>query len=284
MSLTRARALVASLDEGEELSERVSEAFAELDELPPEVVRAELGEWLGPAADPEALDDAVRLAHGMPRRALHLRTIAVVKDADVLDLGAVAEEQLRIAGKSWDGADLESFERLDGEIEGSFAGTLEHRVLVDASDASAKPLYDVLLHESGGASGVVFHAGTTRVAAMISDGIVEARDRRVRAALEACLAPAANDVLETIEAPIVDDVPLAEPVTAKRPAGKKRAASKKSSASAEGAPAKATTKRAAAKTTAKTASTNASATAKRPPGKKRATTKRASAKKSTETE
>jgi hypothetical protein len=42
----------------------------------------------------------------------------------VLDLGPIAEEQLRIAGRTWDGLDLEPEERLDGEREDTFAGTL----------------------------------------------------------------------------------------------------------------------------------------------------------------
>jgi hypothetical protein len=132
----RARAIVASLSAGEPSSEEVFAAFAELDALPPDTVRDALGSWVGPPPDPAELDDATRRAHGLPSRPLRLRTLEVVRDADVLDLGPVAEEQLRIAGKSWDGVDREPEERLDGEIEGSFAGTLERRVLAADEDPS----------------------------------------------------------------------------------------------------------------------------------------------------
>lgn len=181
----RASAVVAALG-NEPSAEKVFEAFEELDELAPEVVRQELAAWLGPSSDPEALDDATRRAHKMPPRALRLAIVSVTRDADLFDLGDVAEEQLRLTGKAWDGQDLAPEERLDGEIEGSFAGSLEHRVLADASDKAARPLYDLVLHDGG--NGIVFHAGTTRVAAMLADGVVETRDARARAALAENLA------------------------------------------------------------------------------------------------
>jgi hypothetical protein len=241
-----AASIVAPLREDEVTSEQVFAAFAELDELSPDAVRAELSDWLGPSSDPEALDDATRRAHGMAPRPLHLRTLAVVKDADVLDLGSIAEEQLRITGKAWDGQDLEAFERLDGEVEGSFAGSLAQRVLADASDAANAPLFDVVVHD--GNTGIVFHAGTTRVAAMIADGRVEVRDAPLRAALEASLSPAASDVIETAETPTIEDE---APVPAKKTAKKRAAArtpAKKTTATAKRAPAKkATAKRTSSK-------------------------------------
>ena len=109
-----------------------------------------------------------------------------MKDADILDLGAVAEEQLRLAGNSWDGADLAPEERLDGELEGSFAGTLERRVLADADAPGDTPLFDVLLFAED--SGVVFAAGSANVVALIAYGKVEMRDRRTRAAIEEAIA------------------------------------------------------------------------------------------------
>ena len=148
----RARAIVDSLDQL--TSEEVFAAFEELDQLPSDVVRAALESATGPAPDPERLDDAIRRAHGFPARALHLRTVAVTKDADIFDLGPVAEQQLRLAGKAWDGRDLEPEERLDGEIEDSFAGTLEHHVLVDAERPGAGPLFDVLRY--AGDAGTIF--------------------------------------------------------------------------------------------------------------------------------
>src|SRR5690606_31951985 len=111
---------------------------------------------------------------------LRLRTAAVVKDADVLDLGPVAEEQLRLSGKSYDGVDLEPEERLDGEREDSFAGTLEHRSFLD--EDTGERCFDVLLF--AGDSGVVFRAGTTEQVGAVAYGIVEMSDRRARAALQ----------------------------------------------------------------------------------------------------
>ena len=94
----RARAILASLDRLS--SEEVFAAFEELDALPRDAVRAALAASTGPVPDPERLDDALRRAHGFPPRALRLRTTAIVKDADIFDLGSVAEEQVRLAGKS----------------------------------------------------------------------------------------------------------------------------------------------------------------------------------------
>lgn len=268
-----ARSVVDALG-SEPSAEKVFEAFEELDALAPELVRDELATWLGPSSDPEALDDATRLAHKMPPRALHLAILTVTKDADLFDLGEVAEEQLRLTGKAWDGQDLAAEERLDGEIEGSFAGSLEHRVLADASDPSARPLYDVVLHDGG--NGIVFHAGTTRVAAMLADGVVEIRDPRARIALTENLAavpatPSAEPTtlrvqLSLIE-PDVEELAVAAPATEEPAKPKKRAAAaKKTAAAAERGPAKKTT---AKKTTAK----RASAAEKKPAAKKTASKK-----------
>lgn len=291
----RASAVVAALG-NEPSAEKVFEAFEELDELAPEVVRQELAAWLGPSSDPEALDDATRRAHKMPPRALRLAIVSVTRDADLFDLGDVAEEQLRLTGKAWDGQDLAPEERLDGEIEGSFAGSLEHRVLADASDKAARPLYDLVLHDGG--NGIVFHAGTTRVAAMLADGVVETRDARTRAALAENLAamPGAASAeptvssreaepeqpqadaseaetaeVETIEAETVEaetaevETVEVESAAADEPAKPKRraATAKKPAATAERAPGKkATAKKvgAAKKPAAKTTTKKATAT------------------------
>ena len=226
---------MASLGESPSGSEEVFAAFEELDALPVEIVRSELGAWLGPAPRP---DD------------LQLRTLAVVKDADVLDLGPVAEEQLRLAGKSFDGVDMAPEERLDGEIEGSFAGALQHRVLVDAAASGDRPLFDVLLYAED--AGVVFRAGTTELIGMITYGSVEMSDRRARAAIQQALAPAAlapapvapaavveAAVVEAavVEAAVVEAVeeiaqapaPRTRAKAAAKKAPKKRAAAKKKS-------------------------------------------------------
>lgn len=142
---SRAKAIVASLQEGDPSSAEVFDAFWQLDELPVDVVRDAVASWMGPLPDLDRLDVATRLALELPLRPLRLKTLSVDRDADILDLGPVAEEQLRLAGRSWDGADLTPEERLDGELEGSFAGTLERRVLAGAEASVAVPLFDVLL-------------------------------------------------------------------------------------------------------------------------------------------
>jgi hypothetical protein len=169
----QANALVERLRAADVGADEIADVFWELDVLPADVVRAALTTWLGAQTEPSV--PAPRL----------LITIASARDADVLDLGSVAEEQLRIAGTSWDGQDLEPEERLDGERDDSFAGTLEHRVLGDAETNA--PVYDVLLYAEG--AGVVFEAGTTKLVARIADGRVEARDGVLRVVLELALAP-----------------------------------------------------------------------------------------------
>lgn len=183
----RAHAIVASLQSGDPGSEEVFDAFWELDALPIDEVRDALAAWVGPLPDMDRLDSATRVAHGLPPRPLRLRTLSVARDADILDLGPVAEEQLRLAGKSWDGVDLAPEERLDGELEGSFAGTFERRVLADADAPGDVPLYEVLLFGAD-SGGIVFAAGKTTPVAFIADGKVETRERRTRVALEEALA------------------------------------------------------------------------------------------------
>jgi hypothetical protein len=168
----RAKEIVATLEAGNLRSDEVFAAFADLDALPAEIVRDALGAWIGPTPAPPAL----RLhTHG-----------TVVRDADVLDLGPIADEQLRLAGRSWDGVDLAPEERLDGEVEGSFAGTLERRVLANTDE---KELFDVLRFADD--AGVVFRAGTAEIVALIAYGRVEMRDARVRTAIEEALDEAA---------------------------------------------------------------------------------------------
>ena len=294
-----AQAIVEKLGAGLASSEEVFAAFAELDALPPEVVRKAMDPWVGPAPDPERLDDATRRAHGLPPRRLVLKTHAIARDADLFDLGPVAEAQLKLAGKSWDGLDLEAEERLDGEVEGSFAGTLVRRVLGDGHT----PRYDVLTFADG--AGVVFRADTTDVLAFIADGRVETRDRQLREAVEAALAqdevaprepevhiakaePAAVEVAQ--EAPVEDDheddgededEEEEEEAAVAAPA-KKRAAAKKTAAKAPAAKKTAAKAKepAAKKTAAK--KTAAKATAKKTAAKKTAakkTTAKATAKK-----
>ena len=177
----RAKAIVAQLSAGTASAEDVFAAFEELDHMPADVVRTAFEPWTGPAPDLERLDDAVRRAHRLPLRTPRLRILSSMRDADILDLGEVAESQIRAAGKTWDGLDLDAFDRLDGERAESFAGSLERRVLGEVGD---KPLYDAILFNHGA---VVFRAGTTHVAAVVADQRVESTDRAARPALELAL-------------------------------------------------------------------------------------------------
>jgi hypothetical protein len=253
----RARAIVASLRAGEPGSDEVYDAFWELDALPADDVREALTPWVGPLADMAGLDNATRTARGLPLHPLRLRTLSVEKDADILDVGPVAEEQLRLAGKSWDGVDLPPEERLDGELEGSLAGTLERRVLADADAEGATPLFDVLLF--GEDSGVVFAAGTANVVAMIAYHKVEMRNRRTRVAIEEALSARGMAPMEAapVEAAPVEAVPVeAVPVEAAL-----EEAAPASEIVAVATPAKKAAKKTATKTAKKTATKTAKKTA-----------------------
>jgi hypothetical protein len=303
-SADRAREIVASLRAADPAD--VFDAFRQLDALPLDDVRDALASWTGPLPDLDRLDPAVRRALGLPPRPLRLRTLSVARDADVLDLGPVAEEQVRLAGKSWDGADLAPEERLDGELEGSFAGTLERRVLGDADAPGETPLFDVLLFAED--SGVVFAAGTTNVVALIAYRKVEMRDRRARVAIEEALAArgaegsvapvqaaiarsvvepveAAPSVVEPVEAApsVVEPVEAAPSVVAaveatveesieKRPVGRRKTAAKKASVK------KAVAKKVSAKEASAKKAVAKKAVAKKAVAKK-AVAKRASVKK-----
>jgi hypothetical protein len=168
----KASAIVAELRAGFETSEQVFAAFAELDALPPDVARAALEKAMGIRQAPDAEPAPMIL---VPVRTTH--------DADVLDLGDTAQGQLRIAGRSWDGLDLEPEERLDGEREDTFAGTLVARTF---ADEAGTPLFDVLTYADD--SGAIFRAGTTDLVGAIAYGTVEMKDRRTRAALQEALA------------------------------------------------------------------------------------------------
>lgn len=239
--LARAKEGVARLRAAPETADEVFAAFAELDALPADVVREALEAWLGPAPDVDRLDDAMRRALRLPARKPRLVTLSVAHDADVLDLGALAEEQLRVAGRSWDGADLAAEERLDGEVEGTFAGTLERRVLGEAASA---PMLDVVRFL--GDAGVVFRAGTVERVGLIVDGRVEVRDPTLRAALEEALAGRAEAAPEEREA-----APAAHDEADAAPAKKPRRA-----------PAKTPTKTAVKKTPKKATASSRSRTTK----------------------
>ena len=80
------------------------------------------------------------------------------------ELSAVEREQLRAAGRLYDGQDLSAEERLTENPENeelSFAGFVSHRRVVDG----AEHRYDAWLYQVD--SGTIFRAGTTEVAAEI---------------------------------------------------------------------------------------------------------------------
>jgi len=298
--IERARAIIDSLDKL--TSEEVFAAFEELDQLPSDVVRAALEGATGPAPDPELLDDAIRRAHGFPARALRLRKVAVTKDADIFDLGPVAEQQLRLAGKSWDGRDLEPEQRLDGEVEDSFAGTLEHHVLADARGPDAPPLFDVLLY--AGDAGTIFRAGTTEIVGAIAYGIVEMKDRRSRVAIQQALAQpvepaplAAAPERADLSPPPSEDLPLssepapepapAPPAPPKKAAAKKgarapkRAAPAEKAVAAKKAPISSKKATATSKKSAATSKKSAATSKKAPPEKAPPASKKGAASKKT---
>ena len=190
-AVERASKLVASLGHGLASADEVFATFEELDGLPTEVVRDALVALTGEAPSLDRLDNATRIALGMPPKPMVLRPIAIVRDADVLDLGRLAEAQLRIAGETWDGVDRSAEDRLDGESEGSFAGSLERVVLAVVPESGKapdvrRPMFDVFLFEKD--AGAIFKSGTTERVGAIAYGVVELSDRLARAGVQAALA------------------------------------------------------------------------------------------------
>lgn len=237
----RAAELVTFLRGGEASSSEVHDAFWELDRLPSGVVLDALAPWTGPAPSLDPLDDERRRALGLPQRPLALTVLEVAADADVLMLGDVAEEQLRVAGREWDGQDLDAFERLDGERDDSFAGSLR-RVSLAGPGGAAR--FDVVLVADG--AGTVFRAGTLEVVGHVAEGAVEVRDTRTREAIAAALAGGAV----ATEAPPEGEVDAsAEPEAAEPeaeadapPPKKRRASTRAPAKKSTRAPAKASTR------------------------------------------
>jgi hypothetical protein len=108
---------------------------------------------------------------------------SVLRPTSVDALSATQREQLVEAGRSHDGEQLSAAQRLAADDEDhSFAGTLEIRVLVDAT---GRPAYDAWLYR--GDSGAVFRAGTTEIVAEIIQANVECDDEALRDALRKVL-------------------------------------------------------------------------------------------------
>jgi hypothetical protein len=100
------------------------------------------------------------------------------------DLSDVEREQVRIAGKNYDGFDLSAERRLttmDRNDEQSFEGSLEVRHI---ADASGQVRFDMLLYMIDG--GAIFRAGTTESIGGICQGGVEllSKDLPLRTALQ----------------------------------------------------------------------------------------------------
>ncbi len=212
----RAAELVVAL-QGEAAVADPFEAFEALDGLPAEVVRAVLSSWTGAAPDPESLDEATRRAHGFSPAPLHLRVKRAMRPVSAGALAAVgplAAEQVRVAGLAWDGRDLPAAARFasasSGGDEGAFARSLEIRWLSEAGSGTRTA--DVLTY--AGDSGTVFLAGTAIVAGAIAYGVVEARDARLRTAIQAALALPASVLVEEITAPPPPPPPSARAVAA----------------------------------------------------------------------
>lgn len=103
------------------------------------------------------------------------------------ELTEIQREQLRLAGKAWDGMDLPPEERLaeDGG-ESSFTGLIQFRTL---ADPKGNPRYDALLYM--GDSGTIYETGTTERVGQVIQGSLHVPDRLLKEALQLVLyAPA----------------------------------------------------------------------------------------------
>ena len=140
----------------------------------------------------------------------------------------VQREQLRFAGKEFDGQDLDAEERLavDGG-ESSFAGLIQFRTI---ADAKGKPVYDALLFM--GDAGIVFETGTTERVGALSEGELVVGDRTLREALHRVLyAPAPLSVRELPKKKRTAKPAAPKKKAAPKPAPKKKAAPRKKKSS-----------------------------------------------------
>jgi hypothetical protein len=194
----------------------------------------------------------------MPARFVEKRIISAVEE-----LNPIEREQLRAAGKFYDGDDRPVEDRLaGGVIEGD--GSLFDTELWKVVDGD-RHLYDAWLYMSD--SGTFFRAGTTEDVAMIIQTGLECEDREIRAQLgpamvEARLLPESDaSYAEFAAALAAQEGGGSGKKAARKPAAKKaapkKAAAKKAlakKAAAKKAPAKkAPAKKAAAKKPAKKA-------------------------------
>lgn len=112
---------------------------------------------------------------------MHLRFVDPREIGSLADLSAVQIEQLRAAGKAYDGEDLPAEARLAGdapfETEGSFLGSCQLWRVVRGDEH----VYDAWLYMVD--SGSFFRAGTTEEVAGIVQCGLECPDRALRAEL-----------------------------------------------------------------------------------------------------
>jgi hypothetical protein len=130
----------------------------------------------------QALDAAL----GSAPKSIKLVVASSRRPKTARDLTKVEREQLRIAGKGYDGLDLPADQRLaepkDPRQESpSFAGSLEIRHI---ADAKGTVLYDMLLYMAD--AGSIFRAGTTESIGGINQGGVDLLEKQpaLRTALQ----------------------------------------------------------------------------------------------------
>jgi hypothetical protein len=211
----------------------------------------------------------------MPARFVEKRIISAVEELDPME-----REQLRMAGKLYDGVDRPAADRLaGGVVEGD--GSLFDTELWKVVDGD-RHLYDAWFYM--GDSGTFFHAGSTDLAAEVIQSGLECEDPEVRAQLgpamvEARLLPQSDSAYAEFAAMLTAQqaagaggrAPAGKPA-AKKPGARKPAAK----AVAKKAMKKPAAKKPAAKAVAK--KTAAKKAMKKPAAKKPAT-KKAAAKK-----
>jgi hypothetical protein len=222
----------------------------------------------------------------MPARFVDKRIINAVEELNPLE-----REQLRVAGRFYDGDDRPASDRLaGGVVEGD--GSLFDTELWKVVDGD-RHLYDAWFYM--GDSGTFFRAGTTEDVAMVIQGGLECEDRAIRGQLGPAMVEAS--LLPEGDASYAEFVAALEGQGGRAPAGKstkgkgraKQAAAKqapatkastKKAASAKTAPAKGKggAKKAAAKTAPVKTAPSKKAPAKTAPSKK-APAKKAPAKK-----
>ena len=194
----------------------------------------------------------------MPLRFVEKRIVTSVDD-----LSPVERDQLRAAGKFYDGNDSPAEHRLsDGEHEGSLYNTELWKVRL-----GDEHVIDAWFYQ--GDSGTYFRAGTTDDVAMVIQGGLECEDKALRAELGPAM----------VEARLLPEGDLSYAEFSALLADQRRGAVTLEAVVAEAAPAKAPKTAAAKKPAAKKAAAKKPAPAKKPAAKKPAAKAKPAAKK-----